>query len=63
MTTEEKSKKVEKFLLEHIEAFGGVYEMRDDLGVVVYQDHDSHDLILFSYDEYLEHIYKVMADV
>lgn len=54
MTKEQKSQLVEDYVSHHILIFGGVYEMRDDLEVVAYMDHDSHDLRLYSYDEFLE---------
>jgi len=60
MNMKDKSDLVLEIVESHIETFGGVYEMRDDLGVVVYQDHDSHDLNLFTYDEYLEHTEVVL---
>jgi len=63
VVSEEKSRQVEGLVLDHIRSFGGVYEMRDDLEVIVYQDHDSHDLKVFSYDEYLENIKEVMGSV
>ena len=59
MTKEQKSQLVQDYVSDHILSFGGVYEMRDDLEVVVYMDHDSHDLWLYSYDEYLEHAKEV----
>jgi hypothetical protein len=55
----DKSDLVLEVVESHVQTFGGFYEMRDDLGVVVYQDHDSHDLKLFTYDEYLEHTLEV----
>ena len=60
MNMKNKSDLVSELVVNHIQTFGGVYEMRDDLEVVVYQDHDSHDLNIFSYDEYLEHVEEVL---